>query len=57
MSLLDKIIFISDYIEPNRDKAHHLKELRKMADQDLDMTVYYILKDTVAYLENTRNRR
>ena len=51
MSLLDKIIFISDYIEPNRDKAPHLKELRKMADQDLDMTVYYILKDTVAYLE------
>ena len=48
MSLLDKIIFISDYIEPNRDKAPHLKELRKMADQDLDMTVYYILKDTVA---------
>ena len=29
MSLLDKIIFISDYIEPNRDKAPHLKELRK----------------------------
>ena len=51
MSLLDKIIFISDYIEPNRDKAPHLKELRKMADQDLDMTVYYILKDTVAYLK------
>lgn len=47
MSLLDKIIFISDYIEPNRDKAPHLKELRKMADQDLDMTVYYILKDTL----------
>ena len=28
MSLLDKIIFIADYIEPNRDKAPHLKELR-----------------------------
>ncbi len=50
MNLLDKIIFISDYIEPNRDKAPHLKELRKLADQDLDETTYRILKDTVDYL-------
>lgn len=51
MNLLDKIIFISDYIEPNRDKAPHLKELRKMAEQDLDLTTYHILKDTVEYLK------
>lgn len=50
MGMLDKIIFISDYIEPNRDKAPHLKELRKLAEQDLDETVYRILKDTVDYL-------
>lgn len=50
MDLLDKIIFISDYIEPNRDKAPHLKELRKLADQDLDETTYRIMKDTVDYL-------
>lgn len=51
MSLLDKIIFIADYIEPNRDKAPHLKELRKLADKDLDETTYLILKDTVDYLK------
>lgn len=50
MDLLDKIIFISDYIEPNRDKAPHLKELRELADRDLDKTTYCILKDTVDYL-------
>lgn len=51
MSLLDKIIFISDYIEPNRDKAPNLKTLRKMADENLDLTAYHILKDTVEYLK------
>ena len=51
MNLLDKILFISDYIEPNRDKAPHLKELRKIAEQNLDLTTYHILKDTVEYLK------
>ncbi len=54
MSLLDKIIFIADYIEPNRDNAPHLKELRKLADKDLDETTYLILKDTVDYLKSSR---
>ena len=43
MNLLDKILFFSDYIEPNRDKAPHLKELRKIAEQNLDLTTYHIL--------------
>lgn len=50
MNLLDKIIFIADYIEPNRDKAPRLKELRRLAEADLDLTAYYILEDTVSYL-------
>lgn len=50
MNLLDKIIFISDYIEPNRDKAPHLNELRKLADIDLNQTTYQILRDTVSDL-------
>lgn len=53
MNLLDKILFIADYIEPNRDQAPHLPQLRQMAEKDLDRTVYQILADTVAYL-NTR---
>ena len=36
MNTLDKIIYIADYIEPNRDKAPNLELVRKMAFEDLD---------------------
>lgn len=50
MSLLQSIIFTADYIEPNRDKAPRLPELRRTAFIDLDRCVYEILCDTAAYL-------
>ena len=50
MTLLEKIIFTADYIEPNRDRAPHLPELRAMAFQDLDQCVCGILADTKNYL-------
>ena len=51
MSLLEKIVYIADYIEPHRDKAPHLTEVRRLAFQDLDECMYEILKDTLIYLE------
>lgn len=51
MTLLEKIVYIADYIEPARDKAPHLIELRKLAFQDLDECIYEILKDTLLYLD------
>ena len=51
MSTLEKIVYIADYIEPMRDKAQHLPEIRKLAFQDLDECMYEILKDTLIYLE------
>lgn len=54
MTLLDKIIFIADYIEPGRFKAGNLDEIRALAFQDLDLCLLKILSDTVSYLE-TRN--
>ena len=51
MSMLDKIIYIADYIEPNRDKAPRLGEIRELAFVDLDQCLYEIMKDTVNYLE------
>lgn len=51
MNLLDKIIFVADYIEPNRDKAPHLQEFRALAQSDLDKTVALILADTLEYLK------
>ena len=50
MNILDKIIFIADYIEPNRDKAPRLEHIRKLAFKNLDECTYEILADTLNYL-------
>ncbi len=55
MSLLQKIIFTADYIEPGRDKAARLDEIREMAFFDLDICVREILFDTLKYLEETKS--
>ena len=56
MSLLEKIVYIADYIEPMRNKAPNLDKIRKLAFQDLDECLYEILKDTLEYLdENPQN--
>jgi len=51
MSVLDKIIFIADYIEPGRDKAPNLSRVRKLAFKDLNVCMAQILRDTLIYLK------
>lgn len=51
MSVLEKIIFIADYIEPGRMKAPHLDEIRRLAFVNLDAALLRILEDTLCYLE------
>lgn len=53
MSLLEKIVFIADYIEPGRKQAPNLKQIREMAFVDLDKTLLMILGDTLEYLKST----
>lgn len=53
MSLLDKIIFVADYIEPQRKKQPNLAEIRKLAFIDLDKAVLQILEDTLAFLSTS----
>lgn len=53
MSLLEKIVFISDYIEPGRKQAANLPEIRKMAFMNLDQALVKILGDTLDYLKST----
>ena len=53
MSLLDKIIYIADFIEPMRSKASNLPLVRRLAFEDLDMSVYVTLRDTLFYLKNS----
>jgi predicted HD superfamily hydrolase involved in NAD metabolism len=54
MGLLDKILFVADYIEPNRCEAPRLEEIRKLAFCDLNRTVAEILYDTINFL-NTKS--
>ena len=49
MSLLDKIIFLADYIEPNRDFPG-VEELRALAFQDIDEAVICAYDGTIRHL-------
>lgn len=51
MSLLDKIVYVADYIEPRRNKAPNLTEVRRLAFIDLDEALFKILSDTLEYLD------
>lgn len=52
MNLLDKIVFIADYIEPNRNKAKNLSTIREVAFQNIDEAILCTLRDTLSYLED-----
>ena len=55
MKPLQQIVFIADYIEPHRDRARHLDEIRYTAFQDLDRACEMILTDTLNYLSDSPN--
>ncbi|WP_311525938.1 nicotinate (nicotinamide) nucleotide adenylyltransferase [uncultured Parvimonas sp.] len=50
MTLLEKILFISDKIEPDR-KYDTVDELRRLADFDIDRAIVKFLNDSFEYLE------
>ena len=56
MTMLEKIVYIADYIEPRRDKASNRPEMRALACQDLDRTMYEILSGTLDYLNKKGSR-
>ena len=53
MTALEQIVYIADYIEPMRNAAPHLDEIRRLAFQDLEQCTYRILSDTLEYLEQS----
>ena len=55
MTVLEKIVFIADYIEPNRKPFDGLEKARKLAYEDLDKAMAYILESTIGYVKE-RNR-
>lgn len=52
MTLLDKILYVADYIEAGRRPLPNLAEVRRLAFCDLDACLYRILKDSLVYLES-----
>jgi len=52
MSMLEKIVFVADYIEPHRDKAPNLKWIRKISFENIDKSVCIISKQILDYLKD-----
>lgn len=52
MSMLEKIIFISDYIEPNRMYPSCVKS-REIAFNDIDQAIYEAINDSITLYEKT----
>lgn len=57
MSLLEKIIFVSDYIEVGRTHSEKLPYFRELALTELDRTVALIYKETLTYLEMRKDNK
>ncbi|MDR5658043.1 bis(5'-nucleosyl)-tetraphosphatase (symmetrical) YqeK [Serpentinicella sp. ANB-PHB4] len=53
MTKLEKIIYLADFIEPNRDYKG-VDELRKVAIEDLDKAVFMALSNTIIYVVNIK---
>lgn len=51
MTTLEKIIFVADYIEPNRKPLPEIEEIRREAFADIDRSIVHILKNTLSYLD------
>lgn len=52
MTLLEKIIYIADYIEPNRREIPGLNEIRSIVFHDIDRAVSLSAANTVRYLKH-----
>lgn len=52
MTRLEQIIFVADYIEPNRKVVPGLDLIRQKAYIDIDITCMMIFENTINYLKN-----
>ena len=56
MTMLEKIIFLADYLELFRTQktSPTLSVLRSMVFQDINQTTYLVLKNTMEYLQSQK---
>lgn len=52
MTLLEKIIYIADYIEPGRTELPNMAEVRSLAFHNIDECLYRMLEDSLEYLKS-----
>ena len=55
MSLFEKIIYLADYIEANRDVAKDLKAVRALCFIDINAALYRVVYDILKHLETTNS--
>lgn len=53
MTLLDKIVYLADYIEPERD-FYGVDEVRELTKTNIDLAMIKALEDSISYLLNTQ---
>ncbi len=53
MTMLEKILYIADYIEPNRREIPGLKEIRAIVFEDIDRAIYLSASRTLQYLKES----
>lgn len=53
MNLLDKILFVADYIEPGRKSIPQLNDIRYEAFHSIDHAVMLIMESTINYLKES----
>ena len=53
MTMLEKILYIADYIEPNREEIPALADVRKAAFENIDDAVALSAYSTISYLERS----
>lgn len=53
MSLLDKILYVADYIEPRRTELPGLDKIRRLAFENLDDALFEMMDGILEFLEQT----
>ena len=52
MSLLEKIVYIADFIEPTRKELQIMKNVRKVAFIDIDQALLWIMESVTGYVRS-----
>lgn len=56
MTVLEKIVYLADYIEVRRGRDSELLKIRKLAFEDLDECMYQALKASLSYLRRKKEK-